>query len=629
MLPVGALGAWLLLLSGCSALGRGVPAREAKQPIPVAASDRVAMQSPAPETPAAAPVPSAGSIPLPSPVAVKKYRALMAGQAKSGPPPLQAPTTQPLPAQAPPPQAQAPPPQALPLAVVPPPQALPLAVVPPLDALGLKTPPDLSRSRLIPDTATPPKAAENDEELPLPPAPALPPLPVTGNDAGVQTTGASTVKPDSRVIPLEVEHEDQAPLDPQIGPVACSTCGRGLLASEPYFMSGEGRPTCASCGGSTCRPGHKGCNHIEGHTMVGRMFGAFYDCLFCPDPCYQPMWIPEANAAFFEDYARPQTLTRIRDDIGIDMVLPDRDEFFWAQGNGKGLGPGLPTYTPHPHMAAATTLAHHFVTPPGRPAGLTGPVVSGRIFGRPPSLGPLPTHHTAATHHAAATTTGTGTGKLKAVTSLNYNQLSFYQEVASARASFFIEMPYVYMQPVAIPSTAGFGDMNLGTKSLLLDCELLQVTLQFRTYIPIGNSKTGLGTGHVSLEPSLLSSLRLTPTSYLQGQLSEWIPIGGDPDYASSMMHYHFSLNQVLYRLTPDSPLIGTMEFNGWSFQGGGYTDPYLGFRNSSGGTYASVGPGLRMVLGNSIDFGLGTAFAVTNPHWADTLYRLEFRVRF
>src|SRR5262249_31088988 len=156
---------------------------------------------------------------------------------------------------------------------------------------------------------------------------------------------------------------------------------------------------------------------------------------------------------------------------------------------------------------------------------------------------------------------------------------------------------------------AGFGDMNLGTKTLFFDCELLQLAFQFRTYLLTGNFLKGIGNGHVSLEPSLLGSLKLTPDTYLQAQLAEWIPIGGDQSYAGSILHYHASVNQVLWRILPDVPLIGTFEFNGYSFQDGQFTDPVLGpFQKSSGDTYLSLGPGLRLVVCNKIDFGIGSA---------------------
>jgi hypothetical protein len=315
------------------------------------------------------------------------------------------------------------------------------------------------------------------------------------------------------------------------------------------------------------------------HTAGGRFLADIYQSLRYPDPCYRPTWIPEANAGFFLDYARPRTITRFRYDSFTNLQFPDRAEFFWAQANGNGRGPSPP------HINGT----------------------SARYLGQP---------------------------------ALNVSQLYFYTEVAAKAASFFIEVPYRSLQvhpynPNTIYShgdlrhSAGFSDINLGTKSLLLDRELLQVTFQFRTYLPTGSAKSGLGTGHTSLEPSVLATLKLGPETYLQGQLAEWIPVGGDVNYAGAVIHYHGSLNQVLYRFTQDSPLIGTFEFGGWTFQNGLYTDPVLGSLKASGTTYFNLGPGLRMALGNRGDFGTGLAFPVTQHHWADPQVRLEFRIVF
>ncbi len=152
----------------------------------------------------------------------------------------------------------------------------------------------------------------------------------------------------------------------------------------------------------------------------------------------------------------------------------------------------------------------------------------------------------------------------------------------------------------------------------------------FRTYMPTGNFTKGLGTGHVSLEPSLLVGVKLSPTTYFQGQVSEWIPLGGDPTYQGSVLHYHTSINQEVCRILPDVPLIATGEFNGWSFQDGAYTDPFLGgLQKSSGYTYADLGCGLRLFICDRVDFGCGYARAISGQHFARDFFRFEFRVRF
>jgi len=196
------------------------------------------------------------------------------------------------------------------------------------------------------------------------------------------------------------------------------------------------------------------------------------------------------------------------------------------------------------------------------------------------------------------------------------------------KAGIFVEMPYRSLDPEVNEHHAGFGDLNLGTKAMLLDCDLYELTLQFRTFLPVASPGKGLGTGHVSLEPSLLGAMKLAPDTYLQAQLSEWIPLGGDSAYEGAVLHYHLSLNHVLLRILPDCPLIGTLEFNGYSFQDGLYTDEFGVAQKSSGDTYLSIGPGLRLIICDKIDFGLGTAFAV-GDHGPDRIFRTEFRWRF
>jgi hypothetical protein len=71
---------------------------------------------------------------------------------------------------------------------------------------------------------------------------------------------------------------------------------------------------CSTCGGGGhCVPGQfTGCFGCTGDTFAGRILCGFYEELCCPDPCYDPKWIPAANAAFFVEGTRPVTATRIR-----------------------------------------------------------------------------------------------------------------------------------------------------------------------------------------------------------------------------------------------------------------------------------------------------------------------------
>jgi hypothetical protein len=172
-------------------------------------------------------------------------------------------------------------------------------------------------------------------------------------------------------------------------------------------------------------------------------------------------------------------------------------------------------------------------------------------------------------------------------------------------------------------------DMNLGVKTVLLDRELLLVTTQFRTFIPIGNFTAGLGTGHVSLEPSLMTALKLTPKCYLQTQLAEWIPLGGAPGFEGAVFHYHFALNHTLIHQGDCVHVVGTAELNGYSFRGQ-FTDfPSDKAVGLGGRNYANAGPGLRVMFCDRCDIGVGMAFGFGNGHGPAQLYRTEFRLRF
>ncbi len=116
--------------------------------------------------------------------------------------------------------------------------------------------------------------------------------------------------------------------DGQVTPVGCATCGGfHSLSDGPAFHESLG------CPGGSCIPGRQPCYPpaMPCNTVVGAFCQNLYQCLCCPDPCYQPTWVPAANASFFADYARPRTVTRLRYDNLESMTRPDRNQF-WIQG---------------------------------------------------------------------------------------------------------------------------------------------------------------------------------------------------------------------------------------------------------------------------------------------------------
>ena len=219
---------------------------------------------------------------------------------------------------------------------------------------------------------------------------------------------------------------------------------------------------------------------------------------------------------------------------------------------------------------------------------------------------------------------------VKGEKAVSYQDLSLYNEVAVGAFSASIDIPYLQMEDDTFGGASGFGDLTIGTKSLLLDCELMQFAIVFNVEVPTGNFLKGLGTGHVTLQPGALMALKLTSMTYLQSDLLYSIPIGGDDSYEGPVLQYHLSLNQMLWNCGNGIKLIGVAELNGYEFLGGAATAPdgtMLSAKNI--GSIVSIGPGVRLVVCDKIDFGVGSAFNLTEDTVGDEIIRVDFRWRF
>ncbi len=371
-----------------------------------------------------------------------------------------------------------------------------------------------------------------------PPVPTTIPAPVTPVDPVAPALAAPALAAPSAPI-----------VDPMVKPASgCASCGGGGCGHGGACLSNDYGPP-----NNTCVPGRLSCC-IPQDTVCGRFFGGLCEELCCPDPCYEPEWIAEANAAFFQDSPRPVTQTRLRWDNAMDYRFPDTAEFFQAQDNVKG---------------------PKFVTP-----------------------------------------------------SLKYNELTLYQEVAAKGFSMFVEVPYLSIDPATGPSSAGMGDMNMGVKTVLLDRELLLVSMQFKTYLPTGNFTVGVGNGHVSLEPSILAALKICPGTYLQTEIAEWFPLGGTGGFAGSVFHFHASLNQNLCHWGDCVNVVGVLEVNGYSYNGA-FTDDSGNVMGMTGSTFANAGPGIRVQLCDKVDIGFAADFGFGNLHGPGQIYRTELRIRY
>ena len=217
----------------------------------------------------------------------------------------------------------------------------------------------------------------------------------------------------------------------------------------------------------------------------------------------------------------------------------------------------------------------------------------------------------------------------RSASKVDYDDLVMITEASVGGFSIIVETPYRSTNSVGSASGSGFGDMAVGTKSLLTDSEMFQASMVFKTHIPTGNFLRGVGTGHVSFDISLIAALQLTSDSAWQAQIGQWIPIGGDLGYAGTVTYLNCSYNTRLWQPIQGIQLLGTLELNGWLFGDGAYTDPWAGANQSAKGFFASVGPGFRFMWCDQVDLGVGSAFAITESHFAQSLFRFEFRYRF
>jgi hypothetical protein len=218
---------------------------------------------------------------------------------------------------------------------------------------------------------------------------------------------------------------------------------------------------------------------------------------------------------------------------------------------------------------------------------------------------------------------------------VNYVDGWYYMETALNNFSAFVELGVRHVDPIdqqgLYPSGSGFADMNVGTKSMFLDCELVQSTFQFKTYLPTGNFQNGTGTGHVSLEPSLLYALKLTPYSYLQGQTFYRFPLGGDKQFQGSLFLFGLSYNHLLWNCGCNIQVIGTAEADYYCITNGLYTDTSGQFLAAQASIF-NVGAGIRLVLCDKVDFGVAYSQGLTsgvNTWPAQNFLRTEFRWRF
>jgi hypothetical protein len=227
---------------------------------------------------------------------------------------------------------------------------------------------------------------------------------------------------------------------------------------------------------------------------------------------------------------------------------------------------------------------------------------------------------------------------------INFQTLSFMGEYAPAsRLSGFVEIPIRWLQPQgvipppnvtqAFPSSDGIGDLEAGLKFAVLASRNKYVTTQLKSYFPSGDARSGLGTNHYSLEPSLLYYGKLSERFDMEGELGGWLPIGGSAGTPISSSS-GFAGNILFYGIGPSYRVIDgerfrlspVIELVGWNVTGGKQTGPQT---DASGTNIVNIKIGTRMsfLAENSIYVGYGKA--LSSADWYDQIVRIEYRHTF
>jgi hypothetical protein len=210
--------------------------------------------------------------------------------------------------------------------------------------------------------------------------------------------------------------------------------------------------------------------------------------------------------------------------------------------------------------------------------------------------------------------------------------------------------------------TSGLSDIDAGFKYALIACpDNRYLTFQFRTYSPTGDPGLGQGTGHWSVEPSLLLYQRLTDRLVMQGQLTDWVPISAGPG-AGNVVTYGAGLGYDVFRsckirVTPVAEFVGWTVLNGTeAFDGSvpgstikagpivngastgtadivkinGLTVPGdHGANNASGDTILNAKFGVRTYFGQNNDVYVGYGHSLTGDRWYKDIIRVEYRLHF
>ena len=223
------------------------------------------------------------------------------------------------------------------------------------------------------------------------------------------------------------------------------------------------------------------------------------------------------------------------------------------------------------------------------------------------------------------------------VTDLNFQQLYVLAEYAATdRFSAFAELPIRWLQPQtpgAFGNQSGVSDLRAGVKFGVAATEEMSLTAQVKTFLTSGDSRSGLGTGHASIEPGLLYHRDLSERAAIATQLALWIPFGGsngvprtvDGKFAGSVLSYGIGPSVDVYS-TENLSFAPVVELVGWRVLNGYQTAAPA---DAGGTNIVNLKFGARASWANGTSIYGGYGVSLTESDWYNDIVRFEYRLSF
>jgi hypothetical protein len=214
---------------------------------------------------------------------------------------------------------------------------------------------------------------------------------------------------------------------------------------------------------------------------------------------------------------------------------------------------------------------------------------------------------------------------------VDYQELSAYVEYSFLpNFSAFVDVPVRFINPQLNPDNTGFGNVQAGVKLMMLQSHDTTVSFQFRTYIPTGPSRRGLGNDEIGLEPGLLANWQALPSLLIEGEFLAYFPVD-NTTFGSEVVQYGLAAS---YGERGDGLWWAPVaELMGWSLVRG-KEDVFINpkkfiVQNTAGDTIVNGFLGVRAGYGCLGDLYLGFGRALTGEIWYKNTVRVELRYRF